>query len=67
MSAAEIITRRRKWSAAERAALLAEVEAEGRKVGPVARCHGISDRSIGGTPHELHTMTQTQADRPAAA
>jgi hypothetical protein len=32
VSASEIITRRRKWSASDKAALLAEVEAEGGKV-----------------------------------
>jgi hypothetical protein len=31
VSATEIITRRRQWSAAEKAALLAEVEAEGKR------------------------------------
>ena len=48
MSASEIITRRRKWSAATKAALLAEVEAEGGKVGVVARRHGISESVIYG-------------------
>ena len=43
MSASEIITRRREWSAAEKAALLAEVEAEGGKVAIVARRHGMSE------------------------
>jgi transposase len=43
MSGCEIITRRRKWSSAEKAALLAEVEAEGGKVAIVARRHGISE------------------------
>ena len=43
MSVSEIITRRRKWSAADKAALLAEVEAEGGKVAVVARRHGISE------------------------
>jgi len=37
------VERRRKWSAAEKAALLAEVEAEGGKVAVVARRHRISD------------------------
>jgi transposase len=35
------IERRRKWTAEEKAALLAEVEAEGGKVGVVARRHRI--------------------------
>jgi transposase len=43
MSDVEIVTRRRKWTAAEKAALLAEVEAEGGRVSIVARRHGISD------------------------
>jgi transposase len=43
MSDAEIVTRRRKWSAKEKAALLAEVEAVGGRVSVVARRHGISD------------------------
>jgi transposase len=43
---AEIITRRRKWTAAEKAALLAEVEAEGGRVKLVARRHGISESLI---------------------
>ena len=52
MTGSEIITRRRKWKSAEKAALLAEVEAEGGKVVVVARrhrsnlCHsGYSDRT----------------------
>ncbi len=43
MAGSEIITRRRKWGPAEKAALLAEVEAEGGKVVVVARRHGISE------------------------
>ena len=43
MTGSEIITRRRKWKPAEKAALLAEVEAEGGKVVVVARRHGISE------------------------
>ena len=43
MSGSEIITRRRKWQPAEKAALLAEVEVEGGKVVVVARRHGISE------------------------
>ena len=43
MTGSEIITRRRKWQPAEKAALLAEVEAEGGKVVVVARRHGISE------------------------
>ena len=41
MSEGEIITRRRKWSPAQKSALLDEVEAENGKV--VARRHGISE------------------------
>jgi transposase-like protein len=43
MGAAEIIARRRKWTPAEKAALLAEVEAESGRVSVVAQRHGISD------------------------
>ena len=43
MTGSEIITRRRKWKPAEKAALLAEVEAEGGKVVVVARRHGVSE------------------------
>ena len=43
MTGSEIITRRRKWQPAEKAALLAEVEAEGGKVAVVARRRGISE------------------------
>ena len=40
------IERRRKWTEAEKAALLAEVEAEGGKVKVVARRHRISESLI---------------------
>lgn len=43
MGAAEIIVRRRKWRPEEKAALLAEIEAEGGRVSVVARRHGVSD------------------------
>ena len=46
MSTVEIVSRiasRRKWSAAEKAALLAEVDAEGGRVMLVARRHRISE------------------------
>jgi transposase len=46
MPQAEIVTRRRKWKPEEKAALLAEVEAEGGKVSVVARRHGISNSLI---------------------
>jgi transposase-like protein len=39
VTGSEIITRRRKWKPAEKAGLLAEVEAEGGKVVVVARMH----------------------------
>jgi transposase len=39
----EVVARRRKWTPREKAALLAEVEAEGGRVSVVARRHGISD------------------------
>jgi transposase len=37
------VERRRKWSEAEKAALLAEVDAAGGKVAVIARRHGISE------------------------
>src|SRR5216684_1955867 len=37
------VERRRKWTTEEKAALLAEVEAEGGKVGVVARRHQVSE------------------------
>ncbi len=43
MTEAEIVTRRRKWTGEEKAALLAEVEAEGGRVAMVARRHGLSE------------------------
>jgi transposase len=46
VSQAEIVARRRKWTPEEKAALLAEVEAEGGKVSVVARRHGISNSLI---------------------
>lgn len=42
MAEAEIVVRRRKWTPEEKAALLAEVEAEGGRVSVVARRHGLS-------------------------
>jgi transposase len=41
-----LVERRRKWTDAEKAALLAEVETEGGKVKVVARRHGISESLI---------------------
>ena len=46
MSEGEIITRRRKWSPAQKSALLDEVEAENGKVAVVARRHGICKRPV---------------------
>ena len=43
MAEAEIITSRRKWKPEQKAALLAEVEAEGDRVAAVARRHGLSE------------------------
>jgi transposase len=43
VSGSEIITRRRTWSASEKAALLAEVAAADGKVSIVARRHGMSE------------------------
>jgi len=38
-----VVARRRQWTAEEKAALMAEVEAEGGQVSVVAQRHGISD------------------------
>jgi transposase len=46
MAEVEIVSRRRKWTPEEKAALLAEVEAEGGRVSVVARRHGISNSLI---------------------
>lgn len=43
MAEAEIITSRRRWTAEQKSALLAEVEAEGGRVARVARRHGLSE------------------------
>ena len=46
MSEVEVLARverRRRWTPAEKAALLAEVDAEGGKIRVVARRHGISE------------------------
>jgi transposase len=43
MADTEIIARRRKWTPEEKAALLAEVEAEGGRVAMIARRHGLSE------------------------
>ena len=46
MAEAEILARRRKWSSEQKAALLAEVEAEGGRVAMVARRHGLSENLL---------------------
>ena len=46
MAGAEIITRRRKWTGEEKAALLAEVEAERGRVAMVARRHGLPESPL---------------------
>ncbi len=43
---------RRKWSAAEKAALLAEVEAEGGRIAFVARRHRMSGKRVWRPPTE---------------
>ena len=43
MAEVEILARRRKWTAEQKAALLAEVEAEGGRVSMIARRHGLSE------------------------
>jgi transposase len=62
MSTTEIITRRRKWSAAEKAALLAEVAAEGGKVAPVARRHGVSESVLYGWRASMKAVLGTNTD-----
>ena len=63
MTGSEIITRRRKWEPAEKAALLAEVEAEGGKVVVVAWRHGISESP----PYNWRSARPASAMRSAAA
>jgi transposase len=46
MGEAEIVLRRRKWTPAEKAGLLAEIEAQGGRVSVVARRHGIADSRL---------------------
>ena len=43
MAETEIISRRRRWTAEQKAALLAEVAAEGGRVSLVAQRHGLSE------------------------
>ena len=43
MAEVEIVSRRRKWTPEEKAALLAEIDAAGGRVSVVARRHGISN------------------------
>jgi transposase len=43
MGEAEIVTRRRKWTAEQKATLLAEIEAEGGRVSVVAKRHGLAE------------------------
>ncbi|MGO9632498.1 MAG: IS66-like element accessory protein TnpA [Steroidobacteraceae bacterium] len=59
MAEAEIITRRRKWSAEEKAALLSEVDAEGGRVAMVARRHGLSESLL----YNWRSVAQAAADR----
>jgi transposase len=63
VTGSEIITRRRKWKPAEKAALLAEVEAEGGKVVVVARRHGISESLL----YNWRSARTASAMRSAAA
>ena len=67
MSTTEIITRRRKWSAAEKAALLAEVAAEGGKVALVARRHGVSESVLYGWRTSLRAVSGANTDAPDTA
>ena len=62
MSTTEIITRRRKWSAAEKAALLAEVAAAGGKVALVARRHGVSESVLYGWRASIRAVSGANTD-----
>lgn len=61
MAEAEIITRRRKWAAEEKAALLAEIEAEDGRVAVVARRHGLSQSLL----YNWRSMARATAPRQA--
>jgi transposase len=63
MPQAEIVARRRKWNPEEKAALLAEIEAEGGRVSVVARRHGISDSLLYNWRAAWKAAASTQAPK----
>jgi transposase len=64
MAATEIISRRRKWTPEEKAALLAEVEAGDGRVGPVARRHGLSESLLYNWRSVAKTSVATNEPEP---
>jgi transposase len=60
MGEAEIVTRRRKWTAEQKATLLAEVDAEGGRVSVVAKRHGLSESLL----YNWRSVTKEKAAMP---
>ena len=68
MSEAEVfsrVERRRKWSADEKAALLAEIDAEGGRVSVVARRHRIAESVLYGWRSALRSAGERSAESVA--
>jgi len=61
---AEIIARRRKWTAEQKAALLAEVDSEGGRVATVARRHGLSESLLYNWRSAWRAVSSTAAVEP---
>lgn len=66
MIEAEVVTRRRKWTPEQKAALLAEVEAEGGRVALVARRHGISESLLYNWRSAWKAASATHDSEPVA-
>jgi transposase len=66
MSEVTIVARRRRWTAEEKAALLAEVEAEAGRVSLVARRHGISNSLLYNWRSAWKAATSLRAAEPVA-
>jgi transposase-like protein len=64
MAEAEIITRRRKWTPEEKAALLSEVESEGGRIAMVARRHGVSESLLYNWRSAWKAAASTSAQGP---
>jgi transposase len=64
MAETEIIARRRKWTADEKAALLAEVAAEGGRVAVVARRHGLAESLLYNWRSRAKAATSTNGLEP---